>query len=99
MSKKPEVFDKNTLEQTENKLQDMMDKGSLDLPPNYSWSNALHAAWLQLQDTTDKNNNPVWKTCTKASVMKGLLEMVMQGLNPSKDQVYPIAYGDKLVMQ
>ena len=99
MSNKPEVFDKNTLEQTENKLQDMMDKGSLDLPPNYSWSNALHAAWLQLQDTTDKNNNPVWKTCTKASVMKGLIEMVMQGLNPSKDQIYPIAYGDKLVMQ
>ena len=99
MSDKPEVFDKDTLEQTENKLQNMVDNGSLDLPPNYSWSNALHSMWLQLQDTEDKNGNPVWQSCTKASVMKGLIEMIMQGLDPSKSQVYAIPYGDTLQMQ
>ena len=99
MTDKPEVFDKNTLQKTENKIENMLENGSLDLPPDYSWSNALHSMWLQLQDTEDKNGTPVWKSCTKASVMKGLIEMIMQGLDPSKSQVYPIAYGDTLQMQ
>ena len=99
MSDKPEVFDKNTLQDTEDKLENMLNNGSLDLPPNYSWGNALHSAWLELQDTEDKNGNPVWESCTKASVMKALLETVMEGLNPSKNQVYYIPYGNSLQMQ
>jgi len=43
MSNKPEVFDKNTLQETENKIESMLENGSLDLPPDYSWSNALHS--------------------------------------------------------
>ncbi|MDO4754248.1 MAG: RecT family recombinase, partial [Bacillota bacterium] len=49
--------------------------------------------------TTDKNGNPVLKTCTPASIVNAVMEMATQGLNPAKQQCYFIAYGGKLTMQ
>ena len=54
------------------------------------------SAWLVLQETVDKNKFPVLQSCTRVSIVNSLLDMVIQGLNPSKKQCYFIAYGKKL---
>lgn len=69
----------------------------LMLPPNYSAENALKSAWLMLQTTEDKNHQPVLKVCTQSSIATALLDMVIQGLNPRKEQCYFIAHGKQLV--
>jgi len=71
-------------------------KGELMLPPNYSPENALKSAWLILQETTNKENRSVLQACSQASIVNCLLDLVVQGLNPSKNQCYFIAYGNKL---
>jgi len=94
-----EVFDKSTLSKVQKRVAEMRDDGEIDFPPNYSPQNALKAAWLELQRTTDKNDNPVLQSCSKSSVMQAMLEMAIEGLNPAKDQGYFIPYGNKLVWQ
>ena len=71
----------------------------LSVPKNYSAENALKAAWLILQETVDKDKNPVLSVCSKESVANSLLKMVVKGLNPMKKQCYFIAYGKQLSMQ
>ena len=39
------------------------------------------------------------QACTQESIANSLLDMATQGLNPSKDQCYFIAYGNKLTME
>lgn len=71
----------------------------LDLPANYSASNALTQAFLGLQTIKDRNNRPVLQTCTPTSIIQSLMDMVVQGLSPAKNQCYFIAYGNELQMQ
>ena len=78
------------------KVQKLNETGELDLPANYSPANALKSAWLILQDTRDKDKNPVLQVCTRESIANSLLDMVVQGLNPVKKQCYFIAYGKQL---
>jgi len=99
MSNELEIFDKSTLKKTEQRVREMQDNGEVDFPPNYSPGNALKSMWLKLQSAEDKNGNPVLETCTKTSVMETMLDVVMQGLNPAKDQVYPVAWGKELTAQ
>lgn len=89
---KLEVFDKETLTKTEQRVQEMREDGDLDFPPNFSPENALKSAWLQLQNH-DQN---VLNECSRSSVMNALLETVIQGLNPAKDQVYYVPFGNQL---
>jgi recombination protein RecT len=81
------------------KIDNLQANGGLDVPQNYSVSNALTAAKLLLSEVTDKNGKPILEVCTKASIMTSLMKMVTQGLNPAKMQCYFIAYGDKLNFQ
>jgi len=99
MSNELELFDKSTLQKTEKRIKEMQENGEIDFPPNFSPSNAMKAGWLALQETTDKNNNSVLKSCKKSSVMKSLMEMVTEGLNPAKSQGYFIPYGKELHWQ
>lgn len=75
------------------------DSGEIHFPANYSPENALKSAWLILQDTKDKNEEPVLFSCSKDSIANSLLDMVVQGLNPAKKQGYFIAYGKNLTFQ
>ena len=77
----------------------LQSEGRLRLPPNYSPENALYSAWLKLQTITDKNGRPALHVCTKESITNALLDMVIQGLSPAKNQCYFIPYGNQLVMQ
>lgn len=71
----------------------------LDLPADYSASNALTQAFLRLQTIKDKNNQPVLQTCTPTSIIQSLMDMVVQGLSPAKTQCYFIAYGNELQLR
>jgi recombination protein RecT len=68
----------------------------MKLPKNYIPENQLKSAWLMLQEVKDKNGNAALQVCSKESIARCLLDMVLQGLSPVKKQVYFIPYADKL---
>lgn len=80
-----------------NRISHLVGDGKLHLPENYSAENALMASWLKLQSTKDKSGRLALSVCTKDSVANAMLDLVIQGLNPAKDQAYFVVYGDKLV--
>ena len=71
----------------------------LDLPANYSVPNALTQALLKLQSVKTKSKKPVLQACTPTSIIQSLMDMVVQGLSPAKDQCYFIAYGNELQLR
>ncbi len=88
-----------TLDVIQAKLTAFQNAGEIHLPADYSAQNALKSAWLILQETVNKDKQPVLVECTKASIANSLLDMVIQGLDPAKDQCYFIAYGKRLSCQ
>ena len=99
MSNAVAVIKKNVVDYVDDKVREYRKNGELDIPINYSPSNAMKSAWLILQEVKDRNNRPAIEVCTQASIGNALLNMVVQGLNPSKKQCYFIVYGDQLVLQ
>ena len=90
------VQEKNVTEEVLAKVSDLNKKGELLFPKGYSPENALKSAWLMLQELQDRDHKPVLQSCSKASIANSLLDMVIQGLSPSKKQCYFIPYGGKL---
>lgn len=64
-------------------------EGKLQLPKNYSADNAIKQLQLKIVD------DPKLMSCTPASIANTMLNMAILGLNPAKEQCYPIPYGDK----
>lgn len=93
------LLKRDTVDVVASRIRTLIQEKELQLPPSYSAENALKAAWLTLQEVTDKNGRPALAVCTKDSIANGLLDMVVQGLNPVKKQCYFIVYGNKLVCQ
>lgn len=79
------------------RVEEMKTDG-LALPKNYNASNALNVAFLELVDMRVKGR-PLLEVVSKKSVYQSLLNMVLQGLSPAKNQVYFIPYGNELQMQ
>jgi recombination protein RecT len=92
----PTVKEKNIIDDVLSKVVQFRESGELVLPKDYSAENALKSAYLILSEAVDKQKNPVLTVCTKASIANSLLDMVVQGLSPMKNQCYFIPYGDKL---
>lgn len=90
------VEEKTLANQVLARVEALRASNALDIPKDYSPSNALKSAWLTLQTTKDKNNKPVLETCSQVSIANSLLDMVIQGLSPAKRQCYFIAWGDEL---
>ena len=88
--------EKNVTEEVLARVNDLSKKGELLIPGGYSPENSLKSAWLILQETQDRDKKPALQTCSKASTANALLNMVIQGLSPSKKQCYFVAYGGKL---
>jgi len=86
----------NVVEEVGKQIEVLQKEGKLALPANFAAQNALMSAWLILQETVDRNKVPVLQSCSRPSIVNSLLDMVIQGLNPSKKQCYFIAYGSKL---
>lgn len=91
---KEEVVDNVT-----QRVHALMEAGRLHLPAGYSASNALHAAWLILQDVKTKDQKLALEVCTRPSITAALLRMIVQALDPMKKQCYFIAYGRHLACQ
>lgn len=81
-----------------NKVVALQAKGAIDFPNNYSVGNALKSAYLILQEAKTREKKPVLQVCTQESIANALLDMVVQGLNPSKQQCYFIPYGNQLTL-
>lgn len=92
------LIKKDTVDVVAAKIRQFQEHGELQLPPNYSVENAMKSAWLELQEATDKDGNLALGVCTRDSIANALLKMVVQGLNPAKNQCYFVAYGKKLVL-
>ena len=80
------------------RITELVEGKQLTLPSDYDAGTAVNSAMLILQDTKDKNGRPVLEVCTKASIAKSVLDMVIQGLQPGKKQCYFIAYADQLTL-
>lgn len=99
MAKKNEVAtvsERTITDNVLNRINKMQGEGSLQIPDNYSPENALKSAYLKLLETKTKDNKPVLQACSQESIANSLLEMVVQGLNPMKNQGYFIPYGGQL---
>ena len=90
------LTEKTLADNVQNRVNELVTAGRLNLPKDYSVGNAMSSAWLILQNTVDKDKRPVLQTCAKASIANALLDMAILGLNPSKQQGYFIAYGNQL---
>lgn len=71
------------------------EKNGLVFPSGYSAYNAMQSAYLMMKEMEDKNKKPLLEVCTTDSVAQSLMQMVTQGLNPTKKQCYFVAYGNK----
>lgn len=104
MSKSNELalVKKDTVDVVATKVKEFQENGELHFPASYSPENAMKSAWLILQTIkTGKNDGgrPALEVCTKDSIANSLLDMVVQGLSPSKKQGYFIVYGNQLTFQ
>jgi len=96
MSNQLAEIKKNTVDVVTQKIKSLESNGEIQFPPDYSPQNALRSAWLQLQEIKTKDKKPVLEACSKTSIMNALFDMTVQGLNPAKNQVYFIPYGQQL---
>ncbi|MFS0776225.1 recombinase RecT [Neobacillus sp. 3P2-tot-E-2] len=99
MSNQLALIKKDTVDVVAAKVKEFQEKNELHFPASYSPENAMKSAWLILQTVKDRNGKPALEGCTKDSVANALLDMVVQGLNPSKKQGYFIVYGNQLTFQ
>lgn len=99
MSNQLALIKKDTVDVVAAKVKEFQEKNELHFPASYSPENAMKSAWLILQTAKDRNGKPALEGCTKDSVANALLDMVVQGLNPSKKQGYFIVYGNQLTFQ
>lgn len=90
-----EVVKKDITTQVLNKVNTFSESGELKLPKDYSPENALKSAYIKLTENPDGKGALIDK-CDKSSIAEALLKMVVYGLTPQKNQVYFIAYGNKL---
>lgn len=90
---------KDFIGSVQEQFKEMNQDSNITLPEGYSIGNAVKSAYLKLLEVkTSKSNGskPVLEVCTRASVANSLLEMVVQGLSPAKNQCYFVAYGTSL---
>lgn len=85
--------------QVMSNIMNKWNNGEIQFPPNYAVQNAVASAALKISETKDRDDRPALEVCTRDSVASAILGMVVQGLNPDRDQCYFIVYGNKLVMQ
>lgn len=84
------------------RVKSLETQGDLKFPENYSPENAMKSAMLTLQDLKGSKKDgykPALEFANPNSIANALMDMVVQGLNPTKNQGYFIMYGDKVQFQ
>lgn len=88
------VLQKDLTDQINTKLDDLRQQG-LATPKNYNPANALKSAFYAMTNSSSGN---LLQKGSKESIANALIDMVVQGLTPAKDQVYFIPYGNKITL-
>ncbi|MCD8797410.1 recombinase RecT [Mammaliicoccus sciuri] len=104
MTNKNEVLVKNQKmgDNVLARVKSLETQGDLKFPENYSPENAMKSAMLTLQDLKGSKKDgykPALEFANPNSIANALMDMVVQGLNPAKNQGYFIMYGDKVQFQ
>lgn len=94
MNNTPALLQKNITDSVIGSISRLKDEG-LTIAPHYNPTNALKSAFFAL---TNAQGGNLLEKCTQDSIANALLDMVVQGLNPSKTQCYFVPYGDQLKM-
>ncbi|AQL56435.1 recombinase RecT [Abyssicoccus albus] len=84
------------------RVKNLESKGDLKFPMNYSPENAMKSAMLKLQElkgSKKENYKPALEIANPNSIANALMDMVVQGLNPMKEQGYFIMYGKNVQFQ
>jgi recombination protein RecT len=92
------IMQKTVIDVVGNKIGELQRNQEILLPADYSPENAMKSAWLILQEVKDRNGKLALEVCTKNSIANALLSMVVQGLDPNKNQCYFIPYGSTLTL-
>lgn len=92
------LVEKDISDSVLTKINDMVGKSELVLPEGYNAGTALRSALLTIKEAKDKNGKTALEVCTTTSVASALLNMCIQGLDPSKRQCYFIVYGNLLTL-
>ena len=79
-------------------MSDIKD-GKIKALPGYDLGTEISTAMLKIAQTKDRNGNLALKVCSQESVLSAMRDMALQGLSMSRNQCYPIVYGDKLEIQ
>lgn len=74
--------------------------GKIVAANGYDVGNAVNVAMIQIATAVkDKSGRPALEVCTKASIARSVLDMVLQGLMPERNQCWFIVYGNALTLQ
>lgn len=92
------IMPKNITDTVMNTVKQFEMDGQLVLPEGYNAGNALKSAYLTLQNTKDKNGRNFMEVCSKDSIARALLDMVVQGLDVGQKQAYFIVRGNELTL-
>ena len=71
----------------------------LNVPEGYDLGSELSLALLRIAQVQDKNYKNALDVCTKESILTALKNMAVNGLSMSRNQCYPIVYGNTLQIQ
>jgi recombination protein RecT len=93
------IMKRDVVDIVAERIMDLNKREELNIPRNYSVANAIKASWLILQELKGKNGKTLYETVPKNNIANALLSMVIQGLDPNKNQCYFIIYGEKLILQ
>lgn len=69
------------------------------IAPDYDVNAATKDLYLKVLSLEDKAGRPALQVVTPQSVELAIRKMINKGLNPIKNQCYPIVYGNKLEVQ
>lgn len=89
----------NLVTKVADRIQEMCNGGQINMPPMYSATNALQAAYFTLTAVDFGKSKTLLDQATPDSVAFALQDMAIQGLSVAKKQGYFIVYGDKLQFQ
>lgn len=89
----------NITEHVQQEIHDLVAKHDVTLPDDYAVGNAIQSAYLNLLEVKDMAGNYALSVCDKASIIRALRNMLIQGLTVDKKQGYFIVYGNQLTFQ
>lgn len=92
------INQRDITDQVMTRVTEYVEAGALKLPENYVPENACRSAFLKLLEVEDRSGNKALSVCTQPSIANALLNMVLQGLSPVKNQCYFVVHGNQLTM-